>query len=101
MGLNNSQGVIIPSQNVKHLVLKEDVLDAIENNKFKIWAVNTIDEGIEILTGVKAGNATDGGDFEKDTVKYFVNKRLKEISGKLREFSLPMDGKAASKELVN
>jgi lon-related putative ATP-dependent protease len=54
-GLTGSQGVMIPSQNVRHLMLHDDVLDAVKSGKFSVWAVSTIDEGIEILTGIPAG----------------------------------------------
>ena len=54
-GLNEEQGVLIPKSNVQHLMLREDVVEAVKNGQFAIYAVGTIDEGIEILTGVKAG----------------------------------------------
>ena len=59
-GLNEEQGVLIPKSNVQHLMLREDVVEAVKNGQFAIYAVDTIDEGIEILTGVKAGERGAG-----------------------------------------
>lgn len=85
-GLSGKQGVIIPTSNVQNLMLKEAVVDAAKAGKFHIYPVKTIDEGIEILTGVKAGVKRTDGTFQKDTVNYFVDKHLKEMAEKLREF---------------
>ncbi|MBI4299228.1 MAG: AAA family ATPase [Chloroflexi bacterium] len=85
-GLTGSQGVMIPRDNLKNLVLKEEVVKAVKDGKFHIWAVSTIDEGIEILTGVPAGTQKDDGTYEKGTVHYLVERRLKELSRKAREF---------------
>ena len=61
-GLTGSQGVLVPEANVKHLVLRQDVVDAVRAGKFQVWAVRTIDEGIEILAGTPAGaQRPDGG----------------------------------------
>ena len=70
-----SYAVIIPKRNVKNLMLKEDVLKAVKVKKFAIYAVESIDEGIEILTGVKAGKVND-----------LVTKRVRELSLKVKEF---------------
>ena len=64
-GLTGKQGVIIPMQNVKELMLSEDVIDAVTNKQFHIYPISRIEEGIEILTGVKAGKKTVKG-YEKD-----------------------------------
>ncbi|HPP74789.1 MAG TPA: ATP-dependent protease, partial [Armatimonadota bacterium] len=85
-GLDGSQGVIIPHQNVRHLMLKEEVIQAVRDGKFNIWAIKTIDEGIEILTGVPAGTRSDDGSYPEGTVHYLVDKRLKEMADKVREF---------------
>jgi lon-related putative ATP-dependent protease len=82
------QGVMIPESNVQNLMLKEEIVDAVKTGQFRIYSVKTIDEGIEILTGVKAGERLKDGSFEKDTVNYFVDKRLREMAEKLREFSV-------------
>jgi predicted ATP-dependent protease len=81
IGLTGEQGVMIPSSNVRNLMLKENVLEAVRENKFTIWAVDTIDDGIEILTGVRAGNIAEEG-----TVTYLVNNLLNENAEKLKEF---------------
>lgn len=77
-GLDGNQGVIIPRRNLKDLLLKDEVIDAVKKEKFHIWAVDTIDEGIEILTGVKAGKLINGK-WEKNTVYEQVYNRLKEL----------------------
>jgi predicted ATP-dependent protease len=85
--LNGKQGVMIPESNVQNLMLKEEIVDAVKEGKFHIYAVKNIDQGIEILTGVKAGEKQKDGSFEKETVNYKVDKHLKEMAEKLREFS--------------
>jgi len=85
-GLTGQQGVIIPESNVQNLMLKEEVLDAVKAGKFHIYPVKNIDQGIQILTGVKAGARKPDGTFEDGTINYRVDKRLKEIAEKLREF---------------
>ncbi len=79
-GLNGQQGVIIPKANVRNLMLKEEVVEAVREGKFHIWAIETVDEGIEILTGVKAGERREDGTFEENTVNYLVDKKLRELS---------------------
>lgn len=79
-GLTGEQGVIIPVQNVKNLMLNPEVIDAVKEGKFHIWAVRTIHEGIEILTGVKAGKKDENGHYPSDTVFGKVERRLQEMS---------------------
>ncbi len=67
-GLTGTQGVMIPQQNVRHLMLHYDVLDAVREGKFHIWAVGTIDEGIEILTGVPAGEPDESGEYPPESI---------------------------------
>ena len=71
IGLNGEQGVIIPAANVRNMMLKEDVRSAITEGQFNIWAIDTIDDGIAILTGIAAGSI-----WEEDTVFYYVNNTL-------------------------
>jgi lon-related putative ATP-dependent protease len=73
-GINSQQGVIIPFQNERNLMLSQEVRDAVNNGTFHIYSVSTIDEGIEVLTGVKAGDIN-----VIDTVHYLVNEKLKEL----------------------
>jgi lon-related putative ATP-dependent protease len=85
-GFTGKQGVMIPESNVQNLMLKEEIVEAVKAGKFHIYSVKTIDEGIEILTGVKAGERRKDGTFENGTVNYSVDKHLKEMAEKLREF---------------
>lgn len=85
-GFTGKQGVMIPESNVQHLMLKEEIVDAVKEGKFHVYSVKTIDEGIEILTGVKAGKRQEDGTFEKGTVNYKVDERLKEMAEKLKTF---------------
>ena len=76
-GLNYEQGVIIPIQNVKNLHLSDEIINAVKEGKFHIYAVSTIDEGIEILTGVPAGKKNANGKFPAGTINYLVYEKLK------------------------
>ena len=71
-GLTGQQGVMIPESNVQNLMLKEEVIEAVKAGKFNIYAVKTIDEGIEFLTGKKAGMKLSDGTFEENTVNYLL-----------------------------
>ncbi|MEN8146743.1 MAG: ATP-binding protein [Campylobacterota bacterium] len=86
---DGSFGVIIPHTNVKHLMLKSEVIKAVEKGTFAIHAVKTIDEGISILTGVEAGEADKKGNFAKDSVNGRVVARLQALSETARQFSHP------------
>ncbi len=78
-GLTGDQGVIIPQTNVRDLMLRENVLEAVKENKFHIFAVSTVSEAIEILTGVPAGDRKDGR-FPDKTVHHAAEKRLRELA---------------------
>ncbi|MCT4660630.1 MAG: AAA family ATPase [Tissierellales bacterium] len=75
-GLNGHEGVMIPHQNVQDLMLSDEVIDAVERGEFHIYAVTTIDEGIELLTGVEAGEKNDEGEYPEGTINYLVQKKL-------------------------
>lgn len=79
-GLTGSQGVMIPHQNVKNLMLSNDVIEAVKAGMFHIYAVSHIDEGIEILTGIPAGVRQKNGSFPKGTIHYMVDARLSELA---------------------
>ncbi len=79
-GLTGTQGVIMPHQNVKNLMLSNDVIEAVKAGMFHIYAVSHIDEGIEILTGKKAGIRQKNGAFPRGTIHYLVDERLKELA---------------------
>jgi lon-related putative ATP-dependent protease len=85
-GLNEEQGVLIPKSNVQHLMLREDVVEAVKNGQFAIYAVATIDEGIEILTGVKAGERGANGRFEAGTINRLVEDKLRQFAERGRNF---------------
>jgi lon-related putative ATP-dependent protease len=85
-GLTGEQGVMIPDSNVQNLMLKEEVVDAVKEGKFNIYSVKTIDEGIEVLTGTKAGQRREDGTYEEGTVNYLVDKQLREMAEKLKEY---------------
>ena len=84
-GLTGEQGVIIPRSNVKNLMLKQEVIDAVENNRFFIWPVSHIDEGIEILTGHSAGERRADGTFADNTVNARVEARLQKYAENWQE----------------
>jgi lon-related putative ATP-dependent protease len=74
------QGVIIPASNVRHLMLRQDVVEAVRNGQFRIYAVETIDQGIEILAGVPAGERNEAGNFAEGSVNARVEARLIELA---------------------
>jgi len=84
-GLDGSHGVIIPRRNVKHLMLRKNVIDAVKAGKFSIYPINKAEEGLEILTGMPAGELRSDGTYPEGTVNYLVAKRLTEISEALKE----------------
>ncbi|WP_455382567.1 AAA family ATPase [Salinispira pacifica] len=91
LGLTGTQGVIVPLQNIPNLILSREVEEAIEAGAFHIYAVQTIDEGLEILTGMPAGSRrldANGRpvDFPEGTVNYLVEKRLKEMAFQMKDF---------------
>ena len=82
-GLKGDEGVMIPRSNVQHLMLNEEVVEAVRQSRFHIYPVSTIDEGIEILTGVNAGQLKKDGSYDPSTVNYRVNKRLTEMTQRM------------------
>lgn len=85
-GLTGDQGVIIPESNVVNLMLREDVVQAVAEGLFHIWPVRTIDEGIELLSGVPAGQPDEKGEYPEGTIHYAVRKRLHELATELKSF---------------
>jgi predicted ATP-dependent protease len=88
-GLTGEQGVLIPQQNLDNLMLAEEVVEAVKEGKFNIYPVGSIEEGIEILTGVPAGEKREDGSFPAGTVFSRVDARLEEIREALKEESAP------------
>ena len=85
-GLTGQQGVMIPAANEEHLMLREDVVDAVREGQFHVWSVRTVDEGIELLTGKPAGERDAEGRFSEETVNFLVDQRLDSMSQTLRDF---------------
>lgn len=77
-GLTGKQGVIIPRTNVDNLMLRSDIVQAVEEGRFSIYAIDSVDDGIELLTGVKAGEPNKKGEYPKGTVNYLVQESLRQ-----------------------
>jgi lon-related putative ATP-dependent protease len=88
-GLTGNQGAMIPASNVQNLMLKEEILEAAQAGKFAIYPATTIDEGIEFLTGVPAGERQADGSYREGTVNYLVNKKLQEMAETVRQYQVP------------
>jgi lon-related putative ATP-dependent protease len=86
-GFTGRQGVIIPAKNIRNLMLKQEVVDAVRQGKFHIWAISTIEEGIEILTGMEAGALQPDGTYPKGTLFAKVDNRLVELGEIVRKFA--------------
>jgi predicted ATP-dependent protease len=82
-GLTGDQGVMIPKSNERHLMLHEDVVQAVNDGTFHIWSVETIEQGIEILTGIKAGQRGKNGKFTKGSIYQRVDDRLQAMDNQL------------------
>ena len=85
-GLTGKQGVIIPYQNVRNLVLNDEIIEAVKNNEFHIYPVKYIDEGIEILTGIRAGKKNSKGEYPKGSINYMVYEKLRKYAFKATNF---------------
>lgn len=83
--MTGDQGVIIPRRNIKHLMIKRDVQDAIKEGKFSIYPIDRVEEGIDILTGMSSGALKEDGTYPEGTINYLVIKRLTEISEAVKE----------------
>jgi lon-related putative ATP-dependent protease len=86
-GLTSKQGVIIPAKSVKDLMLKKDVVEAVKDGKFHIYPIKTIEQGVEILTGMKAGKMRKDGTYPKGTLFRLVDDRLGGLAEKARAFA--------------
>ena len=91
-GFSGKQGVMIPQSNIQNLMLKEEVVEAVKRGMFHIYSVKTIDEGIEVLTGLKAGTRDEAGNFEEGSVNALVDKRFKEMADKFATYLATMSG---------
>ncbi|MRR56015.1 MAG: ATP-binding protein [Deltaproteobacteria bacterium] len=86
-GLTGEQGVMIPRSNLRNLMLKDEVVEAVDSGKFHIWSVETIDQGIEILTGTPAGEKEPDGSYPAGTINQLVDSRLRELIENMKKFS--------------
>ena len=93
--LTGEQGVIIPHQNLKHLMLKNEIIEAVKKGDFHIWAVSNVDMGIEILTGKPAGEKNSRGNYPVGTVNYLVEKKLDTLYKNYSKFQIGIKGKKA------
>jgi len=82
-GLTGKQGVIVPAANVKNLMLKQEVVEAVAAERFHVWAVSHVDQSIELLTGVPAGERQEDGSWPEGTVNYLVDQRLREMAERI------------------
>lgn len=94
-GLTGEQGVVIPHQNVKNLMLKKEIVQAVKEGKFHIYPVETIDQAIEVLTGKEAGTRSDSGKFKRGTVNYLVDNKLRQYAEDFRKFGRPGNKKTS------
>ena len=85
-GLTGKQGVIVPTANVKNLMLKQEVVEAVAAGRFHVWAVSHVDQSIELLTGVPAGERQEDGSWPEGTVNYLVDQRLREMAERIIKF---------------
>jgi lon-related putative ATP-dependent protease len=97
-GLNGKQGVMIPEKNVNNLMLRRDVVEAVEKGKFHIYPVTTVEEGIEILTGMKAGELQEDGTYPEGTLFRKVDDKLTEMAEMEKEFGKSKEDEDNKKE---
>lgn len=90
-GLTGDQGVLVPRANLKNLMLRREMVEAVRMGKFIIYAVGTIDEGIEVLTGVPAGERDSKGRFPASSINGMVEKTLEEYSKRMKRYA-PLEG---------
>jgi predicted ATP-dependent protease len=86
-GLTGDQGVMIPAANVKHLMLRKDVVEAVEAGQFSVFPIDHVDQALELLTGLTAGERDESGDFPEGSLNRRVRDRLIEFAGYRRSFA--------------
>lgn len=99
-GLTGEQGVLIPLANVKHLMLRQDVVDAAAAGQFQIYPIATVEEGIELLTGMAAGTADEAGNYPAGTVNQLVAQRLQAFADKRAALDAAAKQATAQKEVT-
>jgi predicted ATP-dependent protease len=85
-GLTGDQGIMIPHQNVKHLMLRNDIIEAVKNGSFHIFPVKSIDEGIEILTGMEAGARDENGKYPENSIFGKADNKIQQFTDIMRIF---------------
>jgi lon-related putative ATP-dependent protease len=100
-GLTGEQGVLIPQSNVQNLMLRQDVVEAVADGRFHIYAVSDVDEGIELLTGLAAGQPDGEGHYPEGSVNGLVEKRLEELAEKQRKFGRPPQSEESEQPTAN
>ena len=88
VGLTGDQGVMIPTRNVRNLMLRKDVVEQVRKGKFHIWAVSTIDEGLRVLTVEEPGVAVEDGTYPEGTIYHRVNEKLGRLAEDVRRFGI-------------
>jgi len=86
-GFTGRQGVIIPASNVKHLMLRRDVVAAASEESFRIFPIETVDQGLALLTGVPAGETGEGGTYSAGTINHRIAARLDAFAAKAAELA--------------
>lgn len=92
-GLTGQQGVLIPADNIQNLMLRQDVRDAVQQGQFHIYPIETVDRGIELLTGVSAGEPDERDNYPADTINGKVRDRLRELAERRMEFASRFNGR--------
>jgi len=87
-GLTGHEGVLIPAANKRHLMLRRDVIDAVAEGRFHVYAIDTVDQGIEILTGMPAGTRDDTGAFAEGSINCEIERRLIALASQARAFKI-------------
>jgi lon-related putative ATP-dependent protease len=90
-GLSGTQGMIIPKDNVKNLMLSDEILEAVKKNMFHIYAVSTIEQGLQILTGKDPGKISSDGSFQPDTIHFLVNQKLRDYASVVDSYEKEKD----------
>jgi predicted ATP-dependent protease len=90
-GLNGTQGMIIPKDNVKNLMLGDEILEAVRENMFHIYVVSTIEQGLQILTGKDPGKISSDGSFQPDTIHFLVNQKLRDYASVVASYEKEKD----------
>jgi len=96
-GLTGRQGVVIPRKNVKDLMLKTEVVDSVKKGRFHLYPIDTIEDGVEILMGVKAGRRRKDGAYPKGSLFWLVDERLKKLAECARDFAKNKDSESEGK----